>query len=92
MSDVCTRGVRARVGTWDGYTGGCRGGLYRVLPSQLESGGMYSGAGPGSPCRGLEWVVHAAAPTPALGPPTPALQASGARFAVLGPPHPPPGQ
>ena len=70
------------VGTGEGYTG------YPARVRLLEEGTYDSGAGPGRPCRGLEWVVICSrtyGPVyAALGPPTPALWASGARSAVPG--------
>ena len=63
-------------GDWVGIREGNTG-----TPSTLESGGRYSEAGPVEPCRGSEWVVSAAAPARSPTPPTPALWASGARFA-----------
>ena len=89
----CSNGhVRARRCGQDGYTGWVQGGVYRVgntgSPSEVESGGMYSEAGPGSPGTGLEWVVHAAAPTPAPVP-TPAGPGRPAASLVQDPPHMP---
>ena len=47
----------ARVGTRVGIRVGIRGGLYRVLPSDLESGPETAERVPEAPARGLEWVV-----------------------------------
>ena len=53
-------------------TGWVRGGAIPGTHRTLESGGRYSGAGPGSPGTGLEWVVSAVAPAePCPHPPGP---------------------
>ena len=39
------------MGTGDGYTGGCRGGLYRVPHPAAKGGPRTSGAGPVGPAR-----------------------------------------
>ena len=51
-------GCTGRVGIQGGYTGWVSGGLYRVLPQHPREDLPDSGAGPGRPCRGLEWVVR----------------------------------
>ena len=58
-TDPSGHGVRARVGTGDGYTGWVREGLYRgtTQPPRFARGECpTSEAGPVRPCRGLEWV------------------------------------
>ena len=50
----------------DGYSGWAGGGLYRVLPSNLESGGLNQRSGPRKP-RGLEWVGSGCSARPAPG-------------------------
>ena len=56
-------------GTRVGIPGGVVGGLYRVLPSHLESGGSYQRSGPRKPHRGWSGWVTAAAPARAQNPP-----------------------
>ena len=89
-------------GSLGGYTGWVPGraipgtGSTTQLPRAEPQEPIPSGAGPGSPCQGLEWVGYGwegdpfACPStgahPAPGPPTPALWAYGARFAVQDPP------
>ena len=65
--------VRAVRGTgWDGYTGGCRGGVIPVHPSTLlEGGAQNQRSGPAASCREAEWWV--------LGAGTPADHPCGAR-------------
>ena len=65
-------GVRTGYGTGVGSTGGYLGGLYRGTtspPSCPQGGAPYSEAGPGRPCRGLEWVVRGAGCVRAMSPP-----------------------
>ena len=62
----CSVEGAVRVGYQVGYTEvGTRGGYTGVVPSRqgrTRKGYPDSEAGPGSPCRGLEWVVRIARP------------------------------
>ena len=64
--------------TTDGCTGCTAGGVYGWVgegytgyPASLKAEGIPSGAGPGSPCRGLEWVGYPCSARPSPRPPTP---------------------
>ena len=81
----CTGWYRGGVWYQGGYTGWVMGEGYTGYPASLKAEADTSEAGPGSPHRGLEWWVSAAAPARAQTTHSDPLQGSTGPASLSGP-------